>query len=188
MATFFHKTLHVNLAITARRKCSAGGRRCLSSTAAHHQQFVIWAPDAPDEGAYERRMKVREQHLSVARPLSETGMISACCHLHLNSEHHLTNFRHARLRIELGGALLNPAYTGTPAEDATKHLIGSMFIIEAENIAAVRKYVEDDIYWTANVVRVPMLSVMSRTHAAVVLQWDHDKLTIMPFRTAVQSK
>jgi uncharacterized protein YciI len=53
----------------------------------------------------------------------------------------------------LGGALLKPEYTGAAGQDAIKHLGGSMFIVEADKIEDVRKYVEEDIYWRENVVR-----------------------------------
>lgn len=37
-------------------------------------------------------------------------------------------------------------------ETSAKKMIGSMFIIQAENIGAVKKLVENDIYYTEGVV------------------------------------
>lgn len=39
-------------------------------------QFLVIAHDGTDEGALERRMAVREQHLAVARGLHESGVLA----------------------------------------------------------------------------------------------------------------
>lgn len=50
---------------------------------------------------------------------------------------------------ELGGGLLDPSSSETAPE---KRLIGSFMVYEAENLEAVRRIVEEDIYYTAGVV------------------------------------
>lgn len=50
--------------------------------------------------------------------------------------------------LELGGALIDPATHGSP----NQKMIGSWIVYEAESIEAVRKLVEEDVYWTGNVV------------------------------------
>lgn len=48
----------------------------------------------------------------------------------------------------LGGALGDEATYQT----ANKKLTGSMMVFSAENVDAVRKLIEEDIYWKSNVV------------------------------------
>lgn len=60
------------------------------------------------------------------------------------------------LYIELGGGLLDPASSETAPE---KRLIGSVMVYEAESLEAVRKIVEEDIYYTAGVVSDASLQV-----------------------------
>jgi hypothetical protein len=49
-----------------------------------------------------------------------------------------------------GGAMLSPESIETPTSE--KKMVGSVFVIEAENIVAVRKAIEEDIYYTSGVV------------------------------------
>ncbi|KII92013.1 hypothetical protein PLICRDRAFT_122356 [Plicaturopsis crispa FD-325 SS-3] len=116
-----------------------GLRANSTSAPAPRHRFVIYAPDATDEGAYARRMEVREKHLALARRLSGEGF------------------------IKLGGAMLTPESIESPT--AERKIIGSVFICEAESLAQVRKYAEEDLYYTAGV-------------------WDKEKLVILPFQAA----
>ena len=50
--------------------------------------------------------------------------------------------------IEFGGPVANP--------ETSDKLNGSLLIFEAESAAAVRAVVEQDVYWTQNVVRWPL--------------------------------
>jgi hypothetical protein len=49
-------------------------------------------------------------------------------------------------KTEIGGPMADPA---------GEALNGSLMIVEAENEAAVRNVMEQDIYWSSNVVRLP---------------------------------
>lgn len=51
---------------------------------------------------------------------------------------------------EIGGAMLTPESIDTPTSD--RKMVGSVLIMEAESLAAVRKAIEEDIYYTADVV------------------------------------
>jgi len=46
--------------------------------------------------------------------------------------------------------MLSPESIETPTSE--KKMVGSVFVIEAENIVAVRKAIEEDIYYTSGVV------------------------------------
>ncbi|KAK7018201.1 YCII domain-containing protein [Favolaschia claudopus] len=95
-----------------------------TTTPARHT-FFVYAPDKTDEGATERRLAVREQHLA-------------------NADRDIKN---GTIRAPVGGALLTPeSLTGD-----SKKMIGSMVIYEAETIEEVRRLVEADIYYTAGV-------------------------------------
>jgi hypothetical protein len=62
--------------------------------------------------------------------------------------------------LRVGGAMLTPGSIETPASE--KRMVGSVFIMEAANLAAVRTVIEEDIYYTAGV-------------------WDTEKIVIAPF-------
>lgn len=48
----------------------------------------------------------------------------------------------------IGGGLIDPA----TYQSANKKLIGSMMVYEAESIEVIKKIVEEDVYYTGNVV------------------------------------
>ncbi|KAJ7054483.1 hypothetical protein C8F01DRAFT_491451 [Mycena amicta] len=107
------------------------------STAATRHRFFVHAPDKTDPDAFTRRLSVRTKHLEVARKAIDDG------------------------RIRVAGALLTPESLNS--ED--KKMIGSTFIIEADNIEQVQKMIEEDIYYTSGV-------------------WDPERIVILPFVAA----
>ncbi|KAJ7512454.1 hypothetical protein B0H11DRAFT_1698841 [Mycena galericulata] len=107
------------------------------SAASGIPRFFVYAPDKTDEGAFERRLSVRAKHLDNAAKGINDGV------------------------IRVGGALLTPeSLTG-----ADKKMVGSILILEAENIETVRTMIETDIYYTSGV-------------------WDPERLVILPFVAA----
>ncbi|KAF8589627.1 hypothetical protein K439DRAFT_1332364 [Ramaria rubella] len=111
----------------------------MSTVSTTLRSFFVYAPDYTDEGALERRRNVRTQHLAAAKGLHDTGVIN------------------------IGGAFLSP--DGFDVADPTSKMAGSMLVVNAVNVAEVRKLIEADIYWTSGV-------------------WDKERLSIYPFLTA----
>ncbi|KLO12330.1 hypothetical protein SCHPADRAFT_915678 [Schizopora paradoxa] len=97
----------------------------MSSDSPKKFQFMVYAPDMTDEGAFQRRLSVREKHLADAKAKHVTGF------------------------VKLGGALLTPESIVTP--DASKKMVGSMMIFEAANIKEVENVIKGDIYYTSGV-------------------------------------
>ncbi|KDQ09787.1 hypothetical protein BOTBODRAFT_116673 [Botryobasidium botryosum FD-172 SS1] len=117
----------------------------MSSTATPTKHtFIIWAPDCTDAEAFSRRMSVREEHLAGVKADIAKG------------EH---------WDLKIGGAILTPE---SILPDAQKKMIGSAFIVAAEDIESLRKRIESDVYYTARV-------------------WDPEKLVILPFAAALGS-
>ncbi|KAH9485231.1 Protein YciI [Psilocybe cubensis] len=108
-----------------------------SSSATH--RFFVYAPDKTEPGTLERRLSVREKHLVGAKVSHESGF------------------------IRIGGAVTTPDAITNP--DAPKNMVGSTFLFEAESIDQVKKYIENDIYYTSGV-------------------WDPEKIVILPFFSA----
>ncbi|KAJ6572096.1 hypothetical protein B0H19DRAFT_1256007 [Mycena capillaripes] len=111
-------------------------------------RFFVHAPDKTDPDAFARRLSVRSKHLEAAKKAID------------------------------GGSIREPSEVApcTPprsllcrnrwcAPDAGIAVIGSMFILEAENIEAVRTMIEGDIYYTSGV-------------------WDPERIVILPFVAA----
>jgi len=134
-----------------------GSIRSLSTTPSNRHMFLVYAPDKTDEGAFERRLSVRPKHLVRSTKMFENGF------------------------IRLAGAILTPESVETSSSE--RKMIGSVLIMEAESIGAVRKAIEEDIYYTSGVVShsVPYL-----THYTLILfcKWDPEKLLIKPFAPA----
>lgn len=107
--------------------------------------FVVWAPDMSDLDALQRRLSVRTQHLAKAKESFEAGVTSRPPWFTLL----ICSFSDDGDVEGVGGALVTPE-THTAEQ---KKMIGSLLIIEAESLEAVRKMVESDIYYTSNVVR-----------------------------------
>lgn len=95
----------------------------------------MWAPDNTDEGALARRTAVRQKHFVTANKLIKQGI------------------------LKVAGGLLTP--DTQDAAPGNRRFVGSALLYEAENLDAVRKFVEQDLYWTENV-------------------WDKDKIVILP--------
>ncbi|PIL32760.1 hypothetical protein GSI_04875 [Ganoderma sinense ZZ0214-1] len=85
--------------------------------------FAVWAPDYTDEGAPERRLKVREAHLANA---------------------------HKNPKIKLGGAMISPN-EALDSPDAERKMAGSLIIFEADSYAEVKALIENDVYWKGDV-------------------------------------
>lgn len=83
---------------------------------------------------------------------------------------------------EIGGALLTPESIASPT--AEKKTVGSLFVCEAENLEAVKEMIETDVYYRNNVVSSLNNSVDNVTIGTSVLQWDKEKLVILPFLQA----
>jgi hypothetical protein len=103
----------------------------------HH--FLVYAPDKTEEGTFEKRLTVRSKHLENVGVLIGNGV------------------------IKVGGVILTPE--SIESATSTPKMTGSMLIIQATNIEAVKKVVETDIYYTTGV-------------------WDPEKLVIAPFISA----
>ncbi|KAJ7016574.1 hypothetical protein C8F04DRAFT_1105111 [Mycena alexandri] len=109
--------------------------RRLSTSVPHAlPRFFVYAPDKTDPDALARRLSVRSKHLELAKEAIDGGS------------------------IRIAGALLTPE--SVLSED--KKMIGSMFILQAESLEAVKKMIETDIYYTSNV-------------------WDTERIVILPF-------
>ncbi|KAK7472957.1 hypothetical protein VKT23_001061 [Stygiomarasmius scandens] len=108
-----------------------------SSTNESRPKFFVYAPDKTEEGTFERRLSVRSEHLAKAKENIGEGF------------------------IRVAGALSTPETYNTP----DKKMIGSMFIVEANDIEEVKKKIEADIYYTSGV-------------------WDREKLVILPMLPA----
>jgi uncharacterized protein len=105
--------------------------------------FFVYAPDYTDPDAFNRRLSVRSQHLDRMLGLGKKGILSKYPAIVLSSALDLLT------RITgMGGALVSPE----TLETEQKRLIGSGMMFEAESADAVRKILEEDIYWTSNVV------------------------------------
>ncbi|KAJ7753739.1 hypothetical protein B0H16DRAFT_1543834 [Mycena metata] len=109
-------------------------RRLSTSAPPTLPRFFVYAPDKTDPDALARRLSVRSKHLEVAREAIDGGF------------------------IRVAGALLTPESVSSE----NKKMIGSMFIFQAENIEAVKKMIETDIYYTSDV-------------------WDPERIVILPF-------
>lgn len=57
-----------------------------------------------------------------------------------------------------------------------------MFIFEAENIEAVKKIIENDIYYTSGVVSV--IALFEIVLECSLYQWDPERIVILPFAAA----
>lgn len=99
--------------------------------------YFIYAPDKVDEGTLQKRLEVRSAHVEEAKQKIEDGF------------------------IRVGGAVLTPESILTPISE--KKMVGSAFIVEAENIDDVKRRVEADVYYKSDV-------------------WDKERIVILPFQ------
>ncbi|KAJ5556506.1 hypothetical protein N7494_000421 [Penicillium frequentans] len=109
------------------------------SSAPAKHEFLCILPDFP--GAQEKRLAVRPDHLAGVKPLVEAGSVVS------------------------GGAML----ASHPAEGEVPSFKGSMLLAVAENEAAVRAILENDIYARSGV-------------------WDMEKAQVIPFKSAVRTQ
>jgi hypothetical protein len=91
---------------------------------------------------------------------------------------------------EVAGGLVTPESQDATAQD--RKFVGSVLIYETGSIESARKLVEQDLYWTENVVRLSLSSASARfgVELNVVFKWDKEKLVILPMimATTLQDK
>jgi hypothetical protein len=46
---------------------------------AHHQRFLVYAPDKTEQGTFEKRLSVRSKHLDAATDNFNGGLVRAYC-------------------------------------------------------------------------------------------------------------
>ncbi|KAG8213748.1 hypothetical protein J3R82DRAFT_10454 [Butyriboletus roseoflavus] len=101
--------------------------RCFCATVPRSSHpYLVWAPDHTDDEALARRMAVRPKHFISANKYIKQGI------------------------LKVAGGLITPE--SQDAAPADKKFVGSVLLYEADSIEDVRKLVEQDIYWTENVV------------------------------------
>jgi len=93
----------------------------MSSDSPKKYQFMVYAPDLTDEGAFQRRLSAREKHLEGVKELRASGT------------------------IKFGGALLSPESIVTA--DAPKKMVGSMIVYEASSIKEVEEILKNDMFY-----------------------------------------
>lgn len=121
--------------------------RRFSASVPRSHTYLVWAPDYADDGALARRMTVRPRHFITANKLIKQGILS--------EQRRLGRVEYAassltRSFIEVAGGLITPE--SQDAAPADKKFVGSVLLYEADSIEEVRKLVEQDLYWTENVV------------------------------------
>jgi hypothetical protein len=68
------------------------------------------------------------------------------------------------------------------SEDGQKKAVASLLIVKAETIDEARNLIESDIYYTSGVVSYRTIRSFCYSHGShVSLQWDSEKLLILPF-------
>ncbi|THV06719.1 hypothetical protein K435DRAFT_773064 [Dendrothele bispora CBS 962.96] len=107
-----------------------------ASTGPKLHKFFVYAPDK--EGSASKRFEVRARHLEDIAPLIQSGV------------------------VKMGGMMITPKSLETEGQ---REPLGSCIVYEAENLDAVKKMVESDVYYTAGV-------------------WDREKLVVVPFLSA----
>ena len=125
-----------------------------SSTQRH--KFIVYAPDFADEGALQRRLSVRSTHLDKAREQIAQGTISTFSSYLSTAAAFRTKLTLACSIAEVAGAMLTPGSIASPT--AEKKMVGSVFICEAESVEAVRRLMENDVYYTSGVVSTSFVS------------------------------
>ncbi len=111
--------------------------------------FVLFAPDYADDGCLSRRLAVRTTHLAGAAQLKQTGLLSTLTSYMSRVVELLMSSCHPVV-AESGVSMVSP---DTYASNQ-KNMIGSMLVYQAESIEDVKQLVEQDIYYTSNVVRL----------------------------------
>ncbi|EJD08493.1 uncharacterized protein FOMMEDRAFT_165059 [Fomitiporia mediterranea MF3/22] len=94
-------------------------------TQANQFQFMVYCPDKTDDGAFQRRLSVREKHLENAKVLGDNGT------------------------LKFGRAIMSPESIASPG--AEQKMVGSMMVYQAASLEEAKKIVESDIYYTSGV-------------------------------------
>ena len=110
--------------------------------------YLVWAPDYTDGGTLARRMTVRPKHFITANKQIKQGILSEL-ELMLGVRCGAPSLT-LLFSTEVAGGLITPE--SQDAAPADKRFVGSVLLYEADSIEEVRKLVEQDIYWTENVV------------------------------------
>lgn len=66
-------------------------------------------------------------------------------------------------------------------QSSEKKTIGAVGIYQAESLEAVRKRVEEDVYYVENVVRPDLCLRPLSCADSGVCQWDREKIIILPW-------
>ncbi|OCH91838.1 hypothetical protein OBBRIDRAFT_727996, partial [Obba rivulosa] len=103
-------------------------------------KFVVYAPDKTDPDTPGHREAFKEAHMKAACDYINNGV------------------------FKLGGALLSDDSFGSP--NAKQVMVGSLIVIEAESLQAVKDIVTKDPFYTSG-------------------KWDLEKLAIHPFWCAI---
>ncbi|EMD32919.1 hypothetical protein CERSUDRAFT_57681 [Gelatoporia subvermispora B] len=103
-------------------------------------KFVVYAPDKKDPETLQHRQSLLKAHLAANADLINSGV------------------------FKVGGVLLSDDSVGSP--DAKQTMAGSLIILEAENIEAVRDFITKDPFYTSG-------------------KWDTEKLAIHPFHWVI---
>jgi len=114
---------------------------------------VLWAPDCTDDGALARRMAVRPAHLENANRLIQQGILRG---FFSSSVSHVVPYDHGVPPLTsgvAGGVMTAESVVAAPSD---KSFVGPCMIYEAEDLGAVRKLVENDVYYKTGVVRMAM--------------------------------
>lgn len=118
-------------------------------------RYLIVAEDAAGsgQGSLQKRLSVRPQHLEEAKHGKASG------------------------RIALGGGLLSTdhaelAHTG---QDPAQSLIGSVFVVQGENIEDVRHRLEQDVYFSAGVFDPAKVKIFPFLQASLGAEQQHEK-------------
>ena len=104
--------------------------------------FAVYAPDYTDAEAINRRLAVREKHLAKADANPGMSMHIPIC---------VYGSEYLQTISEVGGAMLSPNEC-LDKPDAQRKMIGSFMVWECEDYAAAKRMLEEDPYWTGNVV------------------------------------
>ena len=112
------------------------------ATSSDLQLFVIWAPDYTDEGAFDRRLAVREQHLSRAEENKKKGYVTSKLAFIIVRIFDLIDV-FSYFIIEIAAPFLTPESIATP--DAPKKLVGSMLLVRGMFILFTRLHLTDNM-------------------------------------------
>jgi hypothetical protein len=135
--------------------------------------WIVFAPDVAD--TYERRMSARTQHLAYFKPHIADGRVGPfICRIPR------PRARSYSIRAVLGGYTLSPDSVAIGAQEADHRPIGSVFVVRAPTIDAVKAIIKGDVLWTNHVVRMSA-HPSPGCGADRWRQWDRERLSILPY-------